>query len=290
MITRRDLAVARDAVARGKLGAEVPSQSTKSELSTHDTTQPSQSIEAPLNESKPDEISDLTQPKPDAALEPQPQVATSPKKRPSPLNEDDTSSEPSAKKQAIGDTAPGVSAPQLPEMKLELDTKQTEQANSTEEPAPDTATFSNTGDLDSLFNDPASAGGMGGSGDEPDFSTATDLNLNAEFDFPGFNAGLDANTSNDNENISALLPGLQDYANDTGGAEPDFSSFFTADPTANANDLSQNTGNGSGDGNQQNNTTQQDTTFDDLFNLEFDMGGGGSDNQSGGNDFNFDFS
>lgn len=289
MITRRDLAVARDVVARGKLGAEAPSQPNKSEASTHDNTQPSQSIEAPSNEPKPDEPH-ATQPKPDAAAEPESQVATSPKKRPSPSNEDDISSEPAAKKQAIGDTAPGVSAPQPPEMKLELDTKPTEQANSTEEPAPDTATFSNTGDLDSLFNDPASAGGMGGSGDEPDFSTATDLNLNAEFDFPGFNAGLDANTSNDNDNISALLPGLQDYANDTGGAEPDFSSFFAADPTANANDLSQNTGNGSGEGNQQNNTSQQDTTFDDLFNLEFDMGGGGNDNQSGGNDFNFDFS
>lgn len=288
---RRDLAVARDALARGKSGAEISQETVKAPQSTDATIDLSQSIEAPSHESKSEDIV-ATQPKPEPAPEPELQPATPPKKRPSPSNEDDNSDEPAAKRQAVGDDAPGVSAPQQSDVKLELDTKPSEQANgdqSTEEKAPDTATFSNAGDLDSLFNDPASAGGMGGDNNEdPDFSNNTDLN--AAFDFPAFNADLDTNASNDNNSLSTLLPGLEDYANDTGGAEPDFNAYFNADPTPNVTDQTQNTGTVSGDGEQQNNAAPHDSTFDDLFDLTFDMGGGSNENQNGGNDFNFDFS
>lgn len=245
--------------------------------------------ETRLNESEP-EVVDVTEshpPQPESAPEAQAPSASSPKKRPSPSHEDGTNDEPASKKQVLGDEKPNTSQQQPADTKLELNTNPTEQANgeqSAEDKAPDTATLSNTGDLDSLFNDPTSAGGMGGDSiGEPDFSTSADLN--AEFDFQSFN---DATAANDNDNISALLPGLQDYANDNGGAEPDFSSFFTADPATNLGDQSQNSQTALGE--QQIDTAQGDSTFDDLFNLTFDMSGGTDGNQNGGNDFNFDFS
>lgn len=230
------------------------------------------------------------QPQPESAKQDQPQPVTSPKKRSSPSLEDDTSVEPAAKKQAVGNDNPVSDEAPTSDPKLELDTSQTGPPSgeqSADDKAPDTATFSNTGDLDSLFNDTASGGGTGGdNGDEPDFSTSADLN--AEFDMASFTNGLDANKSNDNDNISALLPGLQDYANDTAGAEPDFSSFFNAEPTTNPPDQSQNSLTAGGE--QQNDSMQHDNTFDDIFDMTFDMGGSGGQSQNGGNDFNFDFS
>lgn len=163
-------------------------------------------------------------------------------------------------------------------------TDETKDPHESEEKPPDTATFSNAGDLDSLFNDGASVGGAGAgdSGGEQNTSTGPDTGL--DFDFATFNAGLEANNTgndNDNDNISALLPGLQDYANNSAGGEPDFSALFANDPltTGGGGDAS----NGTGDGQQQ----QRDTTFDDLMgDLTFTMDGDGND---GGNDI-FDFS
>ena len=223
-------------------------------------------------------------PQPETTKEAEEPPAASPKKRSSPSHEDGSVEEPAAKKQAVGDEVPATSEPQTSDTKLELNTDPTEQASgeqSADDKAPDTATFSNTGDLDSLFNDTTSAGGAGG--DEPDFSTSADLN--AEFDFTSFN---DASNSNDNDNISALLPGLQDYANENTGTEPDFSSFFTADPPNNLTDQSQN--NNTAMGQQLIDTAQGDSTFDDIFDMTFDMGGGTDGNQNGGAQFDFDFS
>lgn len=281
---RRDLAVARSksGTATTALPVETPTVAPK------DPVAPERSDAQP-SEGKPDIVevteSDPPQPEPSNATEDRP--TTSSNKRPSPSHEDGTVDEHATKKQAVGDDVPAASEPQTSDRKLELNTNPSEQASgeqSADDKAPDTATFSNTGDLDSLFNDPTSAGGMGGdAGDEPDFSTSADLN--AEFDFQSFN---DASTSNDNDNISALLPGLQDYANDTAGAEPDFSSFFTADPAPTMTDQTQNSNTAMGQ--QQIDTAQGDSTFEDLFDLTFDMSGGNDGNQNGGNDFNFDFS
>jgi hypothetical protein len=244
-------------------------------------------INAPQSSEPSADIIDITEPdapQSETTKEAEEPPAASPKKRPSPSHEDGSVEEPAAKKQAVGDEAPVTSESQASDKKLELNTNPTEQASgeqSADDKAPDTATFSNTGDLDSLFNDTTSAGGAGG--DEPDFSTSADLN--AEFDFTSFN---DGSNSNDNDNISALLPGLQDYANETTGTEPDFSSFFTADPSNNLTDQSQD--NNTAMGQQLIDTAQGDSTFDDIFDMTFDMGGGNDGNQNGGTQFDFDFS
>jgi hypothetical protein len=244
-------------------------------------------INAPQSSEPSADIIDITEPdapQSETTKEAEEPPAASPKKRPSPSHEDGSVEEPAAKKQAVGDEAPVKSESQASDKKLELNTNPTEQASgeqSADDKAPDTATFSNTGDLDSLFNDTTSAGGAGG--DEPDFSTSADLN--AEFDFTSFN---DGSNSNDNDNISALLPGLQDYANETTGTEPDFSSFFTADPSTNLTDQSQD--NNTAMGQQLIDTAQGDSTFDDIFDMTFDMGGGNDGNQNGGTQFDFDFS
>jgi len=283
---RRDLAV-----ARTKSGTEAASKPTKlptNMKTTVDAPKPA-SVQPDKPRSDPIATSASNQPQHQSTKQDQPQPATSPKKRSSPSLEDESSFEPAAKKQATGNDNPVSAEVPAPEPKLELDTNPAGPASgeqSAEDKAPDTGTFSNTGDLDSLFNDAASDGGMGGdNGEEPDFGTSADLN--AEFDMASFTNGLDANKSNDKDNISALLPGLQDYADDTASAEPDFSSFFSTEPTTNPPDQSQNVGMAGGE--QQNDNMQHDNSFDDIFNMTFDMGGGGG-GQSGGNDFNFDFS
>ena len=145
---------------------------------------------------------------------------------------------------------------------------------------PDTGTFSNTNDLESLFGAPTSAE----AGDAPDFGI--DPNNNTEFDFGSFGTNLDDhNNSADNDNISALLPGLQDYANTqpSGSGEPDFGALFSTDLPMASEDQ--------GDGQQRDGLEHRDSTFDDLFDLsDFnagDMGeGGGNENQD--IDFSFD--
>jgi len=278
---RRDLAV-----ARSKSGTEAASKPTEIPTSTNAKVDAPEVVPVQANEPNRDQLATTTvdPPQPEPAKEDQPQPTTSPKKRSSPSLEDDTSNEPAAKKQAVDDSVPVSSEAPASDLKLGLDTNPAGPASGeqlAEDKAPDTGTFSNTGDLDSLFNDTASGGGMGGdNGEEPDFGTSADLN--AEFDMASFTNGLDTNKSNDNENISALLPGLQDYANDTAGAEPDFSSFFNTEPT----DQGQNSGAAGGE--QQNDTLQHDNTFDDIFDMTFDMGGGGQ-GRNEGNDFNFNF-
>jgi hypothetical protein len=282
VVIRRDLAVARSSDSGAEVAKEAveapPAAIAEPKAPEDSATQPGEVTTDIIDITEPDA------PQPETTKEAEEPPAASSKKRPSPSHEDGSVEEPAAKKQAVGDEVPATSEPQTSDTKLELNTNTTEQASgeqSTDDKAPDTATFSNTGDLDSLFNDATSAGGAGG--DEPDFSTSADLN--AEFDFTSFN---DATNSNDNDNISALLPGLQDYANETTGTEPDFSSFFTADPPNNLTDQSQN--NNTAMGQQLIDTAQGDSTFDDIFDMTFDMGGGNDGNQNGGAQFDFDFS
>ncbi|KAK3708541.1 hypothetical protein LTR37_011436 [Vermiconidia calcicola] len=175
------------------------------------------------------------------------------------------------------------------ESTLQIDTKPKPKENTTEgdqqtneEIPPDTGTLSNTNDLDSLFGGPASAG----PGDAP-----TDFNMDSsnidEFDFTSFGNNGDNNNAADSDNISSLLPGLQDYANTqpNSSGEPDFDALFSTDMPI--------------DGQQGNTTIEtgdhRDSTFDDLMDFadfnegDFAAGNGGS----GGNanqefDFSFD--
>lgn len=141
---------------------------------------------------------------------------------------------------------------------------------------PDTGTFSNANDLDSLFGGPTSAG----VGDGQDFDM--DPNNNTEFDF-GFDTNIDSNAAdNDNNDISALLPGLQDYANTqpTSG-DPDFDTMLNDIPI-DQNDQQHVSG------------ENRDSTFDDLmdltnFNTEFGAASGdGGTNENRDFDFSFD--
>jgi hypothetical protein len=282
VVVRRDLAV-----ARSKSGTEATTKPAGAPaVTTAGSGVPDRSAAQP-SDFKLDKV-DVEKPKTpqlESAKVPEGVSTTSPKKRPSPSHEDGSIDEHPTKKQAGGDKTPVASGPQTSDTKLELNTKPSGVKNeqAAEDKAPDTATFSNTGDLDSLFNDPSSAGGMGGdSGGEADFSTSADIN--AEFDFQSFN---DTGATNANDRMSALLPGLQDYANDTASGEPDFTSFFNPDPSTNlaAQPQTPNTATGQ----QQIDTAQGDSTFEDLFDLTFDMSGGNDGNQSGGNDFNFNF-
>lgn len=161
---------------------------------------------------------------------------------------------------------------------LQIDTQTQPKANAGEtnqaedDNPPDTGTFSNTNDLDSLFGGPTSAG----PGDGGDFSA--DPNNNMEFDFDSFGANLDNNGA-DNDNITSLLPGLQDYANNQADEAhaSDFENIFDInsvpiDPQ----------------------NVQNDNTFEDLLDFEDftggDFGGGeGGQNANSGTDFDFSF-
>ena len=150
------------------------------------------------------------------------------------------------------------------------DPKQAEDEN-----PPDTGTFSNPNDLDSLFG-PTSAGGG-------DFNTDPTTNPNPnsmDFDFDSFSAHLGP----DNDNITSLLPGLQDYANNQADSAhaSDFENLFDinavpVDPTR---------------------QVQGENTFEDLLDFEDFAGGefggeggegGGNGNGEGGAEFDFEF-
>ena len=106
-------------------------------------------------------------------------------------------------------------------------------------------------DLDSLFDETFSVG----TGENNDHGL--DQGMSSEFDFDSFGANLDANTA-DNDNISALLPGLQDYANTQPNTGDD------VDLSALLSQVGDNTG---GDPNQPASIIHRDSTFDDLMDL-----------------------
>ncbi|KAF2161309.1 hypothetical protein M409DRAFT_59304 [Zasmidium cellare ATCC 36951] len=160
---------------------------------------------------------------------------------------------------------------------LHLDTKPSAEEDNTgedqgtdDDKAPDTAN-----DLDSLFNDPMSAGGAGGENQDFNF----DQDNSNDIDFGSFGANFDANGA-DNDNISSLLPGLEDYANTqptSNGADLDLNELFGVGSASNGMDSQ-----GAGE--------QRDSTFEDLmdFNLDgMDTGSGGNNNTNNA-DFDFD--
>ncbi|KAK4505680.1 hypothetical protein PRZ48_003645 [Zasmidium cellare] len=187
----------------------------------------------------------------------------------------------------LAESKPSVAAHTLPttdDLKptndgLHLETKpSSDEANTGEDQgtdddkAPDTAN-----DLDSLFNDPMSAGGAGGDGQDFNFNQ----DASNDIDFGSFGANFDTNGA-DNDNISSLLPGLEDYANpqsnNNDGAELDLNELFGVGSANNGMDSQ-----GAGE--------QRDSTFEDLMDLaNFDgMDTGGSNNGNTNNaDFDFD--
>jgi hypothetical protein len=187
-------------------------------------------------------------------------------------------SPPAAEKLAPAETE---TEPNAPDTALQLDTKtekpeesaEKSAAQSEDEKPPDTANTSEGRDLESLFNDPMSAGGAAVD-DNPDFT--------AGFDFGTFNAGLNDNTG-DNNDLSSLLPGVQDYASmqPSGTDQPDFDALFAADVPM-------------GEDSQQQHQSEQQS-FDDLLNFgdfgagDFSGGGEADGNNNNNQDFDFNF-
>ena len=165
---------------------------------------------------------------------------------------------------------------------LQIDTETQPKPTTTGEPnqpeddnPPDTGTFSNPNDLDSLFG-PTSAGGG-------DFNTDPTTNPNPnsmDFDFDSFSAHLGP----DNDNITSLLPGLQDYANNQADEAhaSDFENLFDinsvpVDPTRQV---------------QGENSFEELLDFEDFAGGEFGGEGGeggGNGNGEGGAEFDFEF-
>lgn len=107
------------------------------------------------------------------------------------------------------------------ESSLQVDTAPSK-ASGEDEKVPDTAKESINNDLDSLF-------GGGDNTNDGGNKFSFDENATGEIDFGDF--GNFNGDNADNDNISSLLPGLEDYANtqsnNTSGAELDLNSFFT---------------------------------------------------------------
>ncbi|KXT15594.1 hypothetical protein AC579_9943 [Pseudocercospora musae] len=182
-------------------------------------------------------------------------------------------------------TMPVAEAPGLADAKqsangLQIDTKpppadMTGKKKAIEgEKPPDTAVGSTAGDLDSLFND---------GGNDDNASLTNDFNFNTnndggEIDFGDFGNNFSTD-NNDNDNISSLLPGLEDYANtqSTSNAELDLNALFGT-----GNDSQNNGMNNQGAG------EQRDTTFDDLMDLANFDGTGLDDGSNNNTDLDFD--
>lgn len=107
------------------------------------------------------------------------------------------------------------------ESSLQVDTAPSKPSGE-DEKVPDTAKESINNDLDSLF-------GGGDNTNDGGNEFSFDENATGEIDFGDF--GNFNGDNADNDNISSLLPGLEDYANtqtnNTSGAELDLNSFFT---------------------------------------------------------------
>ncbi|KAM3422629.1 hypothetical protein BST61_g118 [Cercospora zeina] len=141
-----------------------------------------------------------------------------------------------------------------------------------EQKAPHTAKESINNDVDSLFG-----GGDNANDGENEFSF--DENATGEIDFGDF--GNFNGDNGDNDNISSLLPGLEDYANtqsnNTSSAELDLNAFFT-----NTNEQNNTAPSAGGD-------EARDTTFDDLMDLaNFDGNMGDENNNNSTADLDFD--
>lgn len=169
--------------------------------------------------------------------------------------------------QAKLNTADESSEKKASDPNLQIDT-QTQPKNTDDQAEgdnpPDTGTLTN--DFESLFGGPTSADAGDGEG--------SDFNDNFDFGF-----GTDNNADND-EDITSLLPGLQDYANTTSDAN-------AADFDFNFDDVAM--GNGNND-----ETQQLDSDFNSFLDLEDftngNFGGSGADSNNANASTEFDFS
>lgn len=276
---RRDLAVCRE---KSSISGEATAKGLSESIPAQETNEGAGIVETQALEEKTESL-----PKEDVPMQDAPQdlVSKSGDAEEKPAPPDGESTEPVTDKQssedAKADVAPEADAANAADeqqskqpggtLHIETTTAKEESMSDqkpAEEKAPDTA----TGDLDSLFNDPASAGDTAASN-----AFNFDQDNSNELDFGSFGAGFDS-TGADNDNISSLLPGLEDYANtQTNGATDvmDFGSFFDTGGDSQNNGMDQQ---GSGE--------QRDTTFDDLMDLANFEGLDGDDNNNSGNNHN----
>lgn len=96
----------------------------------------------------------------------------------------------------------------------------------------DAVTLDDSSELDALFNDPGST-----QASRDDDVDGDKQNSAVDFDFSAFGANGD---DDDNDNISALLPGLQDYANaptvvEGGTGDPELDAIFGTGPVVQMN-------------------------------------------------------
>ena len=282
---RRDLALCRERAGVSKHLQINGAESSGGLVKREDIAQPEvvQPVEpnqnAPvedivMQDSEPSQPVDLDKPEVEQSLDS--------KDRNDPSKPDDVSVEHIAEPRSSPEAAQADEEPSDPTLlidtQLQNNTGNAEASQAEEDVSPDTGTFSNTNDLESLFGAPTSAE----AGDAPDFGI--DPNSNTQFDFGSFGTNLDNSAGdNDNDNIAALLPGLQDYANTqpSGSGEPDFDALFSID-------LPMST-----DG-QQTSDERRDTTFDDLMDFaDFNAGdfaaGAGGNTSNDNQDFDFSF-
>lgn len=295
---RRDLALCREEAGE-QIPAEViattadnPKNAPSQELGDQELGDVKESVASP-GRTSPDAAVAMQEPEPvePETTDAQPQgndVRDPDGNRPAEIPDHDQESppdQPSDAKVTENDSKPPVSALQVDTSRDPQKAEDGTKDQADDEKPPDTGTFSNNADLESLFNDPGSAG----PGEAPDFGI--DSNVSTGFDFETFNANLDNNNNvADNDNISALLPGLQDYANTQpsgSGGEPDFSALFATDAPATGDVLAEGSGDGQGSG------EQRDSTFDDLmdfadFNAN-DYAGDGEGGSNGNQDYEFIF-
>ncbi|KAI7215909.1 hypothetical protein KC333_g5157 [Hortaea werneckii] len=293
-VMRRDLAVCREQESKGVSSDDLaaatvePQNTAANDSSSHQaatTVQPATADDGDIEMGEAEQAeSQSVDEKPSAdTLENMEQKAVSENEQP----QQDQKPAPEALDQPVKDGSKSKDpSPDAKPIKQASETPQTDEKKPDEEQPPETETQSNngTGDgLDSLFGDAASAGA--GEGSAPDFGLGTEGS--APFDFDSFSAGLGAenNGSGDNDSISALLPGLQDYANNEpggGSAEPDFSALFNTDL--------QSAGDGQG-GENKKDEQQVDDVFGEIMNFgDFNTNDFTSGDGAGADDGNFDFS
>ncbi|KAF2773011.1 hypothetical protein EJ03DRAFT_151545 [Teratosphaeria nubilosa] len=273
---RRDLAILREKAGQAAKPATVPMPTQDSGPATlKDVVQQPQEGKTEPREG---EISEAKA----ANIEPAPSSAAH--SLPLPAVEPSTEGLSSVKQDAApgsvaSDEKPKLEDTRAPEPTLNIDTTNASSADvggDGDEKPPDTGVMSTNADLDSLFNDGNDTASGGAGGDSNDFNF--DANGAEGMDFADVFG--DNDTSNNDVDLGALLPGVHDYANagpdngmNTDGGMNIFDDFTTTDgPTEE--------GNGG-----------QDIDFMDFDFDQFttDTNANNNNNNAGDNDvFNFD--
>ncbi|KAH9841174.1 hypothetical protein Tdes44962_MAKER07895 [Teratosphaeria destructans] len=235
----RDLAILREKAGQAAKPAAVPMPALDDEPATlKDVVQQPQEgktepQEAETSEAKPA----IIEPAPSSAAHSLPLPAAEPANEgPSLVKQE------AAPESVANDEKPKLEDTKALEPKLNVDTTKASSAAATadgDERPPDTGVMSTNADLDSLFNDGNDTASGGASGDNNDFNF--DANVAEGMDFADVFG--DNDTSNNDVDLGALLPGVHDYANagpdngmKTDGGMNIFDEFTTTDgPTEEGN-------------------------------------------------------